>query len=67
MAGPQYLNPNAAAARGQEVSVKEKARTSAQEMQRRVDYEISRPGVTDPQYTFVELIGKGAFGRVYKG
>lgn len=65
-AAAQGLDPRTARSRPYELSGKERAITAAKEMQAIVDREVKKPGVTDPKYEFLELIGKGAFGRVYK-
>lgn len=66
MTGSQSLDPSTARSRPYELSGKEKAIAAAKEMQAIVDREVEKSGITDPQYEFLELIGKGAFGRVYK-
>lgn len=38
----------------------------AQEMQQRVAERATHDGVGPPPYEFLELIGKGTYGRVYK-
>ena len=65
-ASSQYLDPRAAQARAYESSGKERAIKAAKEMQAIVEREVNKSGIADPQYEFLELIGKGAFGRVYK-
>ena len=38
----------------------------AKEMQQIVEERANRAGVEPPQYEFLELIGRGSFGRVFK-
>ena len=45
---------------------KDKAIQQARELQAKIDEKVRKTGVADPSYEFLELIGKGAFGRVYK-
>ena len=66
MAGTQSLDPRMAKSRPYELSGKEKAIAAARDMQATIGREVKRSGLIYPQYEFVELIGKGAFGRVFK-
>lgn len=49
------------------VSVKTKAIEDARQMQASVIEAATKSGKEPPKYALVELIGKGSFGRVYKG
>ncbi|ELR10288.1 hypothetical protein VC83_04580 [Pseudogymnoascus destructans] len=48
-------------------SVKARALEDAQQMQLSVDESAKKAGKAPPKYVLTELIGKGSFGRVYKG
>lgn len=48
-------------------SVKAKALKDAQQMQLSVNDSAKKAGKDPPKYVLTELIGKGSFGRVYKG
>ncbi|KAF7871845.1 hypothetical protein EAF04_003952 [Stromatinia cepivora] len=49
------------------VSVKTKAIEDARQMQASVIEAATKAGKEPPKYALIELIGKGSFGRVYKG
>ncbi|KAI9828661.1 MAG: hypothetical protein M1832_001764 [Thelocarpon impressellum] len=66
MAGAQFLNPSAAQAQVAAIRGKAKAVQSAQEWQLTVNEKARRRGVAEPEFEFLELIGKGSFGRVFK-
>ena len=48
-------------------STKAKAAEDARQMELSVIDECQKIGQEVPGYTLLELIGKGSFGRVYKG
>jgi hypothetical protein len=48
-------------------AVKAKAVEDARIMQAKVSEECKKTGKDPPPYALEELIGKGSFGRVYKG
>ncbi|CAL3963961.1 unnamed protein product [Diplocarpon coronariae] len=61
-------NVNRLTVRPQEASqVKAKAVEDARQMQAKVNEECKKSGKNPPPYGLEELIGKGSFGRVYKG
>lgn len=66
MAAPPLLDPRAAMTEPHELKGKARAIAAAKEMQAIVERAVKKCGIPDPQYEFLELIGKGAFGRVYK-
>ncbi|KAI9806863.1 MAG: hypothetical protein M1833_002520 [Piccolia ochrophora] len=67
MSTSQFLDPRAALARDLEARGKEKAIKAAKEMQATVIEKAKRMNHgKDPGYEFLELIGKGAFGKVFK-
>lgn len=66
MTGSQYLEPASAFARAPLPSVKDRATAAAQQMQHTVQSQAAKSGIGAPQYDLLELIGKGAFGRVYR-
>ena len=59
----QYLDPAAAA--GIAVN-KQKAIQEAENQERAIHEKLKRNGHSIPKYKFLELIGKGAYGRVFK-
>ena len=60
-----FLDPASAA--GAVIS-KQKAETTriAKEQERAIHEKLSRNGHPIPKYEFLELIGKGSYGRVFK-
>ncbi|PBP26918.1 serine/threonine protein kinase [Diplocarpon rosae] len=62
------MNVNRLTVRPQEASqAKAKAVEDARQMQAKVNEECKKSGKDPPPYGLEELIGKGSFGRVYKG
>ena len=59
-----YLRPESAAAMTEH---RKNAVQLAKEQETTVLERCKRGNVTAPEYAFDELIGKGSFGRVYKG
>jgi hypothetical protein len=53
------LNPRIAGTRERQIQ-------DAKNMQKIVEDRLTKKGLTPPSYEFLELIGKGAYGRVYK-
>lgn len=53
------LNPRLAGTRQRQVQ-------DAKKMQQVVTERLNKKGLSMPPYEFLELIGKGAYGRVYK-
>lgn len=53
------LNPRIAGTRERQIQ-------DAKNMQRIVEDRLTKKALTPPAYEFLELIGKGAYGRVYK-
>lgn len=43
-----------------------KQRREAKEMEKAIQERADRAGVAVPPYAFLEIIGKGSFGRVFK-
>ena len=64
----QFLDPSAAAMAIDNPAFKQKAAViQAAKSQAEAIYEkLRRNGHDIPKYTFLELIGKGAYGRVFK-
>ncbi len=58
------LNPNSAYRLTGQRSVTQE---QAKEQQKIIEQKLSRAGQSSPPYDFVDLIGKGSFGRVYLG
>jgi hypothetical protein len=48
-------------------SVKAKAVEDARQMQASIIDAARRTGTDPPKYVLMELVGKGSYGRVYKG
>jgi hypothetical protein len=53
------LNPRIAGTRERQIQ-------DAKNMQKIVEDRLTKKALTPPAYEFLELIGKGAYGRVYK-
>jgi len=52
---------------GESSSVKARALEDARQMQVSVNESAKKAGKAPPKYVLIDLIGKGSFGRVYKG
>ena len=48
------------------LKIKEKAEGEAQQQEQAIRQKLERNGLQFPPFRFLEIIGKGAFGRVYK-
>ena len=59
---PTFLTPAAAGAGTSRLRVQ----NAAADMQKAVEERASRTGVPVPPYQFLEMIGKGSFGQVFK-
>ena len=66
MTNSMLLDPASAQYYGYASQAREKAARAAKEMQAIVDEKIRSHGYNDPNIEFLELIGKGAYGRVFK-
>ncbi|KAI9802414.1 MAG: hypothetical protein M1825_002797 [Sarcosagium campestre] len=67
MASSHHLDPRAALARSIDAKGKERAINEARKMQSTVTEKAKKTGSgKDPGYEFLELIGKGSFGKVFK-
>ena len=51
-----------------DIMTRQKAETTriAQEQQAAISEKLRRNGLPVPEFTFLELIGKGSYGRVFK-
>lgn len=58
-----FLNPPPA-----DIMTRQKAETTriAKEQQAAISEKLRRNGLPVPEFTFLELIGKGSYGRVFK-
>ena len=59
---PTFLTPAAAGTGTSRLRVQ----NAAADMQKAVEERASRTGVPVPPYQFLEMIGKGSFGQVFK-
>ena len=66
-AHPARMESNLQVRPSESSSVKTKAVEDARQMQAKVIEVASKAGKAPPKYALLELIGKGSFGRVYKG
>ena len=62
---PRFLDPGSAV--GQDLSKHKAAATQiAKDQEKVIHQKLLRNGDSIPEYEFLELIGKGAYGRVFK-
>ena len=66
MASSHFLKPSFAQLHGFTNPGKEKAVRAAKDLQVVVNEKVEKRGLPDPAFEFLELIGKGSFGRVFK-
>ena len=57
---PSFLTPAAAG------TSRLRVQNAAADMQKAVEERAARTGVSVPPYLFLEMIGKGSFGQVFK-
>jgi len=63
---PSFLDPSSAMENSRKTKQKAEAVKIAKQQETAVHEKLKRSGQEIPKYEFLELIGKGAYGRVFK-
>lgn len=63
---PSFLDPSSAIGSSRKTKQKAEAVKIAKQQETAVHEKLKRNGLDIPKYEFLELIGKGAYGRVFK-